>query len=176
LNLFPEIPAAVEDGKTFEENSAIKAFGASSFLPEAFILADDSGLEVDALKGEPGVYSARYAGEKATDAENRLKLLAELKKFGVKGKDRSARFRCVLTVVQADRKLGVFGGSCEGLIVNEEKGDGGFGYDSLFIPSGYCQTFGQLSVAEKNQLSHRAKALVQFLDWLKKQNPLSRRL
>ncbi len=166
LNDFPEIPEAVEDGKTFEENSAIKAFGASVFLTDAFILADDSGLEVDALDGKPGVYSARYAGEGATQAQNRSKLLGELTKFGGSGIDRTARFRCVLTVVQGVQKLGVFDGTCEGMIAVEEKGEGGFGYDSLFIPSGYFQTFGQLSAAVKNELSHRGKALAQFAEWL----------
>jgi XTP/dITP diphosphohydrolase len=166
LNHFPKIPEAVEDGKTFEENSAIKAFGASAFLTRAFILADDSGLEVDALGGRPGVYSARYAGEKASNAENRAKLLAELAKAGARGKKRTARFRCVLTVVEGTQKLGVFSGSCEGIIANEEKGDSGFGYDCLFIPSDYCETFGQLSAAVKNKLSHRGKALEQFVAWL----------
>lgn len=170
LNDFPEIPEAVEDGTTFEENSAIKAFAASAMLPDAFILADDSGLEVDALDGAPGVYSARYGGEKATDADNRKRLMEELGKTGAKGKARSGRFRCVLTVVKADRKLAVFSGSCEGILANEEKGEGGFGYDPLFIPDGYCETFGQLASEVKHELSHRGKALALFSDWLRQQD------
>lgn len=166
LSQFPDIPEAVEDGTTFEENSAIKAFGASAHLPEAFILADDSGLEVDALDGAPGVYSARYSGENATDATNRTKLIAELAKTGAKGKQRSGRFRCVLTVVKGDEKLAVFDGSCEGILANEEKGEGGFGYDSLFIPDGYCETFGQLPAEVKNGMSHRGRALAKFSEWL----------
>jgi len=167
LNDYPDIPEAIEDGTTFEENSAIKAFGASSDLKEdLYILADDSGLEVDALEGAPGVYSARYAGENATDEDNRVKLLAELSQAGAKGKARSARFRCVLTLVKGGEKLAVFGGSCEGIIANEDKGEGGFGYDSLFIPEGFCETFGQLPAETKNGLSHRANALALFVDWL----------
>lgn len=166
LTSFPDIPPAVEDGVTFEENSAIKAFAAGQVLKDAFILADDSGLEVDALDGAPGVYSARYAGESATDADNRSKLIEELGKNGAKGKQRTGRFRCVLTVVHGTKKIGVFDGSCEGIIANENKGEGGFGYDPLFIPNGYCETFGQLASKVKNELSHRGKALEQFSAWL----------
>lgn len=167
LNEYPELPEPIEDGDTFEANSAIKAFSASRRLPEMIVLADDSGLEVDALGKEPGVYSARYAGENASDAENREKLIAELANTGAKGKERSGRFRCVLTLAKGDGKLGVFDGACEGIIANEEKGSGGFGYDSLFIPEGHCETFGQLSSEIKNGMSHRARALEKFLEWLK---------
>lgn len=170
LNDFPEIPKTAETGTTFEENSLIKALAASAFLSDAFILADDSGLEVDALKGEPGVFSARYAGEGASDAENRAKLLKSLAHTGAKGRERSARFRCVLTLVQAGQKNAVFHGTCEGMIAEEEKGKGGFGYDSLFMPLGYEETFGQLPARVKNELSHRGKALAQFVEWLK--NPM----
>ncbi|MDF1751956.1 MAG: RdgB/HAM1 family non-canonical purine NTP pyrophosphatase [Verrucomicrobiales bacterium] len=166
LSSFPDVPEADEYGESFEENSAIKAFGASETLQDAFILADDSGLEVDALNGAPGVYSARYAGADASDADNRARLLEELTKSGAKGKERSARFRCVLTVVKGDETFGVFDGACEGIIANEEKGDGGFGYDSLFIPEGHCETFGQLSGEVKNGMSHRGNALAQFSEWL----------
>lgn len=166
LNAWPEIPPAVEAGATFEENSAIKALHASVLLPEAFVLADDSGLEVDSLGGAPGVISARYAGPDATDAKNRKKLLAELDKLGSNPGPRTARFRCVLTVAKGGAKLAVFSGSCEGRIVPEERGQGGFGYDALFIPEGFDQTFGELSSAVKNQLSHRAAALRQFVAWI----------
>lgn len=171
LTGYPELPEPVEDGDTFEANSAIKALSASSRLPGAMVLADDSGLEVDALNGAPGVYSARYAGEAASDRDNRVKLISELAAAGAKGKQRSCRFRCVLTLAQGDETIAVFDGACEGIIANEEKGEGGFGYDSLFIPDGYCETFGQLSAEIKNQLSHRACALEKFLAWLV-DNPL----
>ncbi len=162
LTAYPEIEPAVEDGDTFEANSAIKAMAAAEALPDAFILADDSGLEVDGLGGAPGVYSARYAGEGASDQANREKLMSAL------GDDqnRSARFRCVLTVVKGAEKLAVFSGACEGGIADSEQGDGGFGYDPIFIPEGYDQTFGQLSTDTKNHLSHRAVALQQFSSWL----------
>lgn len=168
LTEFPEFPEPVEDGETFEANSEIKAFSASSRLPEAMILADDSGLEVDALDGRPGVYSARFAGEQATDADNREKLVKELAGVAAKGRQRGARFRCVLTLARGDEKIAQFSGSCEGVIANQEKGEGGFGYDSLFIPEGHCETFGELSADVKNQMSHRARALKLFVEWLAK--------
>jgi XTP/dITP diphosphohydrolase len=160
LTAHPDIPSPVEDGDTFEANAIIKALAAGHALgPDTLILADDSGLEVDALDGAPGVYSSRYAGEKASDADNRLKLLSELNAHGTRGKDRSARFRCVMTLARNGTVLASFAGAVEGIIANEEKGDGGFGYDSIFIPAGFCETFAQLPPETKNQLSHRARAL-----------------
>ncbi len=163
------IPDAVppeENGVTFEENAAIKALAASAERPEALILADDSGIEVDALGGRPGVWSARFAGENATDADNRAKLLAELRALGVRGKDRTARFRCSLAVARRGIVIARFDGAVEGLLANEEKGEGGFGYDPLFIPEGHCETFGQLPETVKQTLSHRARAIALFKAWL----------
>jgi XTP/dITP diphosphohydrolase len=149
-----------ETGTTFLENATIKALSASQALGADFlVLADDSGLEVDALQGEPGVYSARYAGLAASDADNRTKLLAELSRAGARGKERAGRFRCVLVLAQGGQVLGHFAGSVEGILANEDKGTGGFGYDPLFIPEGHCETFGQLPSAVKHSLSHRARAV-----------------
>jgi XTP/dITP diphosphohydrolase len=156
----PHLPSPEETGTTFLENATIKALSASRLLGEDFlVLADDSGLEVDALAGAPGVYSARYAGPQATDADNRVKLLAELERLGARGKARSGRFRCVLVLAQGERVLGDYTGSVEGILANENKGSGGFGYDPLFIPEGYCETFGQLSAEVKHVSSHRARAV-----------------
>ncbi len=157
LNAHPEIPAPEETGATFAENAAIKAVAASLLFP-GLVLADDSGLEVDALGGAPGVRSARYAGEKASDSANRAKLLRELD--GVRGKDRSARFRCALALAETGAVVAAHDGSVEGTIINEERGEAGFGYDALFVPQGYCETFAQLPAEVKNLLSHRARALL----------------
>jgi len=156
LNAHPEIPAPEETGETFAENAAIKALAASRLFA-GLVLADDSGLEVDALGGAPGVRSARYAGPQATDADNRAKLLRALASF--RGKERAARFRCVLVLAEDGVQRATFDGAGEGVIINGERGDGGFGYDALFVPEGYCETFAQLPAATKNTLSHRARAM-----------------
>jgi len=166
LNAHPEVPAPEETGETFAENAAIKAVAASRLFA-GFVLSDDSGLEVDALGGAPGVISARYAGPEATDADNREKLLRELSAEHVRGKARSARFRCVMCVARGGEVLGTFDGAVEGVIINSERGAGGFGYDSLFVPSGYCETFAQLSAEVKNRESHRARALVKAEEFLR---------
>ena len=162
LNDHPALPQVEETGTTFEENSAIKAIAAAraTGLPA---LADDSGLEVDALGGRPGVYSARYSGPDATDASNRRKLLDDLAR--VPGSPpRSARFRCVLTLASPDGSItGSWSGTVEGQILTAERGAGGFGYDALFVPDGHGQTFAELPAAIKNQLSHRARATTAFL-------------
>jgi XTP/dITP diphosphohydrolase len=158
LSKHPEIPEIEESGKSFEENAVLKAMAASNKLPD-LVIADDSGLEVDALNGAPGIYSARYAGERATDQENNHKLLHELKRANAGGDQRSARFRCVLALARESRMLGSFEGVVEGTIVNLPRGDGGFGYDPLFKAKGFDRTFGELAPAEKDQLSHRARAL-----------------
>ena len=169
LNAHPEILSPEETGETFQANAEIKALAASQLFA-GVVMADDSGLEVDALGGAPGVRSARYAGENATDAENRAKLLRELELAGARGKERSARFRCALAIAQGGRVLGVFEGAVEGIITPHERGSGGFGYDKLFVPEGECSTFGELSAEVKNRLSHRARALagaVRFLATIK---------
>jgi len=155
-----------ETGVTFAENATIKAAAASHTFP-GLVLADDSGLEVDALDGAPGVYSARYAGPQATDADNRAKLLSELAADGARGKARSARFHCVLVLAKDGVTLGTFDGAVEGVIINAERGEGGFGYDSLFVPAGHCETFAQLPAEVKNRESHRARALVKAHEFLR---------
>jgi XTP/dITP diphosphohydrolase len=165
LNAYPEVPAPEETGATFAENAGIKAVAASKLFP-GFVLSDDSGLEVDALGGAPGVISARYAGATATDADNRARLLRELEAEQVRGKARSGRFRCVMCVARDGEVVGTFDGAVEGVIINQERGEGGFGYDSLFVPAGYCETFGQLPGEVKNELSHRARALAKAREFL----------
>jgi XTP/dITP diphosphohydrolase len=151
-----------ETGVTFEENATLKALAVSGHF-DGWVIADDSGLEVDALGGAPGVWSARFSGDGATDASNRALLLEKLE--GVRGKERSARFRCVIVLARAGRKFATFSGSIEGVVINQEKGAGGFGYDPLFVPEGHCETFAQLGADVKNALSHRAKALAGLLTW-----------
>ena len=167
LTEHPEMPEMVESGSTFEENAVIKAEVASRELP-GLVLADDSGLEVDALKGAPGVYSARYSGAKATDEENRRHLLAELARLGVcEAEDLRARFQCAMALAEAGKVLATFMGTVEGRLVLKAAGKEGFGYDPLFVPDGYDVTFGELDLGTKNQISHRARALGRVLEWLR---------
>ena len=121
-------------------------------------MADDSGLEVDALGGAPGIYSARYAGENASDEQNIDKLLRELTRRNVR-RSRSARFRCVIALARDGKLLGTFEGVVEGVIVDLPRGERGFGYDPIFVPKGFDKTFGELSDEIKNRISHRAKAI-----------------
>ena len=137
---------------------------------QAFVIADDSGLEVDALNGAPGIYSARYSGANATDATNRDKLMEELGKPEHEGKERSARFRCVITVARGGEVLAVFDGAVEGRIADSMTGEGGFGYDPLFIPEGCEDSFGVLPEKIKNGMSHRGQALEKFRAWLSEQS------
>lgn len=148
-----------ETGETFEENSYIKA---KAILDVAGVptVADDSGLMVDALGGAPGVYSARYAGENCTYEDNNRKLLDALK--DVPDEKRSARFVSVITMLWPDGRKIVARGECEGRILTETRGEGGFGYDPLFVPEGYDISFGEMSPEEKNKISHRAKALMKL--------------
>ncbi|MCL2504435.1 MAG: RdgB/HAM1 family non-canonical purine NTP pyrophosphatase [Coriobacteriia bacterium] len=146
-----------EDGETFEANARIKARAAWEHfkLPA---LADDSGLEVDALGGRPGVFSSRYAGSDATDADNNTKLLAELS--AVPEASRKARFRATVILIKGDGTEAVATGACEGMIGRVTSGDGGFGYDPLFLPEGASgRTMAELTLAEKNAISHRGAAL-----------------
>jgi XTP/dITP diphosphohydrolase len=163
LTAHPEITPAEETGATFSENAALKAVGASRFF-DGLVIADDSGLEVDALGGAPGVVSARYSGVGATDATNRAKLLAELGKTG--DAPRAARFHCVIALARGGGVVATFDGAVEGRIMDMERGDGGFGYDPLFVPDGCGQTFAELSAAVKNSLSHRARALAKLAAFL----------
>ena len=162
----PEISEIEESGKSFEENAALKAIAASKELPE-LIIADDSGLEVDALNGAPGIYSARYAGETATDQENNDKLLHELERADASKDRRSARFRCVLALAREGQILGTFEGVVEGTIVDLPRGNCGFGYDPVFLPTGLNKTFGELAPAEKDRLSHRGRALEKLSAFIK---------
>lgn len=145
-----------ENGKTFEHNALIKARTVAK-LTNMITIADDSGLEVDAIGKKPGIYSSRYAGENATDKENREKLLKALK--NTPASSRTARFVCCIAVVFPDGKEFVVRGTCEGTISFEEKGKNGFGYDNLFIVDQYNKTFAELPASIKNSISHRAKAL-----------------
>ncbi|PZR76105.1 MAG: non-canonical purine NTP pyrophosphatase, RdgB/HAM1 family [Chthoniobacterales bacterium] len=147
-----------ETGATFEENAILKAVAASKHFAET-VVGDDSGLEVDALKGAPGIFSARYAGAGATDADNVAKLLAELRAGNSNAVPPSARFRCALALARAGKVIGVFEGVVEGTIVSAPRGAEGFGYDPIFQPLGFDQTFAELSASEKNKISHRARAI-----------------
>lgn len=153
LNDLTSPPEVIEDGDTFRENAIKKAraIAAYSGMPA---LADDSGLEVDALGGRPGVYSARYAGEGATDGDNITKLLSELE-----GADnRRARFVCFLALVTPEGKEITAEGSCEGVILTEPRGEGGFGYDPVFFLPEYNKTMAEIPAELKNKISHRARA------------------
>jgi len=156
LSSFPEIAMPQETGRTFEENAALKAIAASQ---GRLAVADDSGLEVDALAGAPGIYSARYAGENACDAENVEKLLRELSARHEPTKKRSARFRCVIALARSGKLLDTFEGVVEGNIVDPPRGTAGFGYDPVFQPTGFEQTFAEMSPGMKNKISHRAQAI-----------------
>jgi len=167
LSDHPDFPEVDETGATFRENAVLKAEAASRhFGPDVEVMADDSGLEVDALDGAPGVRSARFAGEKATDRENLELLLARLK--GVPADKRTARFRCVIALARGGQLLKTFDGVCEGRIGEIPHGSGGFGYDPVFIPEGATRTFAELSSEEKHRISHRARALYEALRWYRK--------
>jgi XTP/dITP diphosphohydrolase len=164
LRSFPQIQLPEETGTTFEANAILKAEAASAALPGYYVIADDSGLEVDALGGEPGVYSARYAGPSATDADNRARLKTELGRLT--NPLFPGRFRCCLALALNGRTLHVTHGTIEGILRLVEQGEGGFGYDPLFQPVGFQDTFGVLPSEVKNQLSHRAQALGQLKAWM----------
>jgi len=158
LAAHPEIPHIAETGSTFQENAILKALTVSRKLP-GLVIADDSGLEVDALNGTPGIHSARFAGPNATDKEKIDKLLDELARVGAIKNARCARFRCVLALARKGKVLGVFEGIVEEQIADRPRGSRGFGYDPILAPQVFKQTFGELGPEEKNQLSHRARAL-----------------
>jgi XTP/dITP diphosphohydrolase len=153
---YPEFPDVVEDGNTFAANAAKKALAAARYANE-WALADDSGLEVDALGGQPGVLSARFAGEPSDDARNNSKLLLAMR--GVAPRDRSARFKSVIALASPDGNVECVEGTCEGIIGYRLVGDCGFGYDPLFIVPVLGKTFAQLTAEEKNAISHRGRAI-----------------
>jgi XTP/dITP diphosphohydrolase len=170
LNDFPDVAVAEENEDTYAGNAIVKArFYARATGLTA--LADDSGLEVEALGGAPGVISARYAGENATDADGRELLLSELAKTGSDNRpgrnNRRARFVCAIAIASADGEvLHLSEGICEGTITFAPRGTSGFGYDPLFIPDGHEQTFAELSDRVKNRISHRARALLKLRSFL----------
>lgn len=157
LSAEPDVPEIEETGATFAENAILKAVAISKRFP-GLVVGDDSGLEVDALEGAPGVYSARYAGPGAKDSDNIARLLSELRKFSIERPYR-ARFRCVLALSRDGELVDTFAGAVEGTIVEPPRGTGGFGYDPVFQPAGVAQTFGEIAPEKKNQISHRANAI-----------------
>jgi len=163
LSVFPGLPEVEEDGETFEANAVKKArvTAEATGLPA---LADDSGLVVDSLDGRPGVYSARYAGEGAGDAANNLKLLGEL--AGTPEPERTAAFHCVLAYCLPAGTCHTFHGQLSGIILEEQRGEGGFGYDPLFLVPEYGQTLAELPLEIKNRISHRGRALEELKRYL----------
>lgn len=158
----PNFPVLIEDGHSFEENAEKKAEQASAYADMA-AFADDSGLMVDALSGAPGIYSARYAGEGATDAARIAKLLDAMK-----GKtDRRARFVCAIAIAYRGDDVALFRGEVCGTIAEAPRGTNGFGYDPVFIPDGYDKTFGELPSEVKDSISHRAGAMVKAVKFIR---------
>ena len=167
---FSSLPMIVEDGLTFETNARKKAEAYSRYVPGEIVIADDSGLEIDALNGAPGVHSARYAadephraGENTDDAANNAKVLRELE--GVPREKRSGRFVCVLVAARDGKTRGVFRGTAEGIILDAPRGWNGFGYDPLFYFPQIGKTFAELGAEEKSRYSHRGAAFRKFLEW-----------
>jgi len=158
---FPECPQIEETGTTFLENARLKAEGISRVV-EGWVLSDDSGLEVDALDGAPGVWSSSFGGDEGNHALNNARLIAEME-----GKtDRRARFRCMMVLAKEGLEQANFNGTVEGHIIDFPQGSHGFGYDPLFIPDGYEETFAELGEDVKNTLSHRSRALAEVIGYL----------
>lgn len=158
ISEYPAAPDVEENGATFEENALIKARACRDYSGE-WALADDSGLEVDALKGAPGIHSARYAGKHGDDAANNRLLLKKLRFPGI---TRTARFTCAIALVSPGGDEYVTIGHCPGTILCEERGSNGFGYDPLFLPNGYQKTFAELASRVKCRISHRAEAAAEM--------------
>ena len=162
LSAISDPPLVEEIGTTFLANATLKALAISE-LTDALVLSDDSGLEVDALGGDPGVFSSRYGGEDGNDALNNAKLLRELGEEA----NRRARFRCVIVLARGGESLADFSGAVEGWILKEaQEGEGGFGYDPLFVPDGHEESFARLGEEVKNTMSHRSRALDGVRGWL----------
>ncbi len=166
VDSFPGCPEVEEDGKTFRQNAVKKAVHIAEYTGCPAI-ADDSGLEVRALGGAPGVFSARYAGDETDDKKNLNKLLLDM--TGLVGGQRQARFVCCIALALPDGKYKTFTGYAEGRIAKKPKGFNGFGYDPVFYPSGRRRTFAEMSDSEKDAISHRGKALSRLYIYLKKQ-------
>jgi len=161
---FPGMPQVEEDGTTFAENAVKKARSAASATGKP-VIADDSGLEVDALGGQPGVYSARFAGKDADDSENNSRLLGEL--GSLPDEQRTAAFRCVIALCFPDGRCRAFSGALHGVILKEPRGSEGFGYDPLFLVPGYGRTLAELPLEVKNAISHRGQALAKLKEYLR---------
>ncbi len=168
---FSSLPPVVEDGATFEDNARKKAETYSRAVPGELVLADDSGLEVDALGGAPGVHSARYTAEEphaadtnTDDEANNARVLRELR--GVPREKRTGRFVCVLAAARDGKTLGTFRGVAEGIILDRLQGEGGFGYDPMFYFEAMQKTFAELTPEEKSRYSHRGAAFRKFLEWM----------
>ncbi len=161
---FDQAPKIIENGSTFEENALKKAEIISAFFNKITI-ADDSGLVVKALNGEPGIYSARYAGNNSTDDENVNKLLKNIKAI----KNRQAKFVCVIAFVNPSGTTKLFEGSCEGVIIDEKRGNNGFGYDPIFYLPEMQKTMAELDPADKNKISHRSIAAKKLANYLNSQ-------
>ena len=161
---FPECPEIEETGTTFLENARLKAEGISRVI-DGWVLSDDSGLEVDALGGAPGVWSSSFGGEEGNHAMNNARLLREMS-----GKvNRRARFRCTMVLARGGKEIANFSGTVEGTIIDDARGAKGFGYDPLFVPEGHAATFAELGDEIKNSLSHRSRALTQAVEFLSRQ-------
>lgn len=161
VTAFEGMPEIAETGTTFLENARLKALGISG-LVDGWVLSDDSGLEVDALGGAPGVWSSSYGGEEGNHPRNIERLLREM----VGKVDRRARFRCTMVLARGGVEEAYFEGAVEGDLLDAVRGDGGFGYDPVFVPDGYAETFAELPGAVKNSLSHRGRALAKAVEWL----------
>jgi XTP/dITP diphosphohydrolase len=167
---FSSLPTVIEDGSTFEANARKKAEHYSRYIPGEIVLADDSGLEIDALGGAPGVHSARYAADDPRKAEsntdddaNNVRLIRELKR--VPSDQRTGRFVCVIAAARDGETLAVFRGAAEGIVLDAPRGSNGFGYDPLFYFPQIRKTFAELSAEQKAQFSHRGAAFRGFLEW-----------
>ena len=165
LNDFPHLPDVEETGITFAENAALKA-KTYALETNLWSLADDSGLEVAALSGAPGVFSARYAGEKSSDEANIAKLLREIESYDEQ--ERSARFVCTMAIADSAGEIKFEAeGFCRGKIIRERRGTNGFGYDSIFIPDGFAETFAEMTTADKQKISHRGRAAAKIIQYLR---------
>jgi XTP/dITP diphosphohydrolase len=167
LRNFSDYRLPEETGETFQENAELKAEHAAKALNQ-IVLADDSGLVIPALQGRPGVYSARFAGEDSTDAENRSKLLKEMQDYD--DLDRSAYFECCIAIAGPEGILKSVSAKCEGVIISAEKGRNGFGYDPIFVKHDYDKTFAELDEQTKNRISHRRKALDKLIPFIESMN------
>jgi XTP/dITP diphosphohydrolase len=164
VNDFPDLPKVEETGTTFLQNATLKAVQISRHVP-GLVLSDDSGLEVDALSGAPGVWSSSFGGEEGNHAKNNARLIREMSQAN----NRTARFRCVMVLARDGKVLAHFDGAVEGSLLSEMSGAGGFGYDPLFCPQGHDQSFADLGSEVKNSMSHRGRALAKVIAWLENQ-------